>query len=98
MVFAEEPPRRIAAPELIAEPAGPGFGIAMGAGRRKFHAAPPGVERVVRPFDVGISSHYHPTIAKADYALFGSLKVPKHVTQKQNQVGRSITVYLYSHI
>ena len=64
MMLAEEPSWRIAAPELVAEPAGPGFGIAMGAGRRKFHAAPPGVERVVRPFDVGIFSHYPRTIAK----------------------------------
>src|SRR5581483_6407251 len=48
----EEPALSFDAPDGATEPVGQRLGVAVGAGWRHLRAAPPGVERVMCPFDV----------------------------------------------
>ena len=51
VVSTEEAARSSRPPQFLANSSRPGLRITMGARRRDFEAAPPGIERVMRPFD-----------------------------------------------
>ena len=48
---AQKPPGRFRAPHVVAGPSRPSLGVAMVAGWRHLRTTPPGVERVIGPFD-----------------------------------------------
>src|SRR5688500_13216182 len=55
--ITEEAPRRTSSPKLLSHPASPQIGVAVVASGGNFHAAPPRIERVVRPLDLGVFCH-----------------------------------------
>ena len=54
MMLTEKAPWCFPAPELHADAPRPGFRVTMRTCRRQLHAAPPGIESVMSPFNTGI--------------------------------------------
>ena len=70
MVIAEEAAIILDAPNLLSDPFGESFGVAILARFRDFDAAPPGIKGVVRPFDLRIFAHQKtPRKSGAQYSL-----------------------------
>ena len=55
--LAEKAPGRLRAPHVVTGPLCPSLGVAVVAGRRHLRATPPGVERVIGPFDGRVLRH-----------------------------------------
>src|SRR5262249_4046379 len=56
-MIAEEATRGVLTPELVPVPLRIAFCIAVIAAGRDLHAAPPGIERVIGPFDLRRTAH-----------------------------------------
>ncbi len=57
MLIGEKTPVRIGAPDLRTDPFRPGFRLTVFTGLRNLFTTPPGIERVIDPFQFGIFSH-----------------------------------------
>src|SRR5262249_17097214 len=74
VMIAEEATRRVLTPDLVPVPLRIAFCVAVIAAGRDLHAAPPGIEGVIGPFDLRRTAHSTslPTFPPSALASFRS--------------------------
>ena len=69
MSFTKEAPGRLRTPHARASSFGPRFRVTEFARGRDLIASPPGIERVMGPFDFGVFAQRVPLYVRLRYAL-----------------------------